>query len=57
MDQDGKVSKLKEDTPHHSRQMRRTTILRRIRGSLPDFEECAACIYIMRRIGNLGQRR
>ena len=46
-----------KDAPYLTQQIRRNIILRWIRRPLPDFEECAACDYIMRRIWNSGQRR
>ena len=46
-----------EDAPYLTQQIPRNIILRWIRRPLPDFEECAACNYTMRRIWNSGQRR
>ena len=46
-----------EDAPYLTQQICCNIILRWIRRSLPDFEECAACHSDMRRIWNFGQRR
>ena len=46
-----------EDTPYLTQQIRHNIIRRWIPRPLSDFEECAACDSIMRRIWNFCQRR